>query len=281
LFKKFMELHSKPMKKSWKWDELNYRNHLSELGRRSLKEVTPDVISRMHKRVGIESGHGQANRTLALVKSMFNFGIQQRYFEGVNPCYGIKMFKEKSRARFLDADEMHRFLEALSSEPNQDVQDFFLLALFTGARRGNVQAMKWANLDLEAGVWTIPGDESKNSEDMKVILTPESVEILRRRKQKILSLYVFPSNSATGHLVEPKRAWKSLLKRAGIVGLWIHDLRRTLGSWQAAKGAGLPVIGKSLGHKNQATTAIYARLNLDPVRASVNAAVAEMLKQKD
>jgi integrase len=54
--------------------------------------------------------------------------------------------------------------------------------------------------------------------------------------------------------------------------LRIHDLRRTLGSWQAINGESLSVIGKSLGHKNIATTAIYARLQLDPVRASMEKA---------
>ena len=60
--------------------------------------------------------------------------------------------------------------------------------------------------------------------------------------------------------------------------LRIHDLRRTLGSWQAKQGASLAIIGKSLNHKNQQTTAIYARLDLDPVRASVNAATAAMME---
>lgn len=59
--------------------------------------------------------------------------------------------------------------------------------------------------------------------------------------------------------------------------LRIHDLRRTLGSWQAKTGASLAIIGKSLNHKNQATTAIYARLDLDPVRASVEKATSAML----
>jgi integrase len=63
-----------------------------------------------------------------------------------------------------------------------------------------------------------------------------------------------------------------------IDGLRIHDLRRTLGSWQAKQGASLAVIGKSLNHKSQQTTAIYARLDLDPVRASVNAATAAMME---
>jgi len=60
--------------------------------------------------------------------------------------------------------------------------------------------------------------------------------------------------------------------------LRIHDLRRTLGSWQAKQGASLAIIGKSLNHKNQQTTAIYARLDLDPVRASVNSATAAMME---
>ena len=64
---------------------------------------------------------------------------------------------------------------------------------------------------------------------------------------------------------------------AGIDDLRIHDLRRTLGSCQAKTGASLAIIGKSLNHKNQNTTAIYARLDLDPVRDSVNAATSAMM----
>mgnify|MGYP003554015488 FL=1 len=60
--------------------------------------------------------------------------------------------------------------------------------------------------------------------------------------------------------------------------LRIHDLRRTLGSWQAKTGASLTIIGKSLNHKTHQATAIYARLDLDPVRQSVNTATAAMLE---
>ena len=59
--------------------------------------------------------------------------------------------------------------------------------------------------------------------------------------------------------------------------LRIHDLRRTLGSWQAKTGASLSIIGKSLNHKTHQATAIYARLDLDPVRQSVNTATQAML----
>lgn len=60
--------------------------------------------------------------------------------------------------------------------------------------------------------------------------------------------------------------------------LRIHDLRRTLGSWQAKTGASLVIIGKSLNHKSIQSTAIYARLDLDPVRQSVDTATQAMLE---
>ena len=66
------------------------------------------------------------------------------------------------------------------------------------------------------------------------------------------------------------------LEEAEIEDLRIHDLRRTLGSYQAATGANGYIIGKSLGHRSQQATAIYARLNLDPVRESVNKATDAM-----
>ncbi|NHX27617.1 tyrosine-type recombinase/integrase, partial [Escherichia coli] len=71
-------------------------------------------------------------------------------------------------------------------------------------------------------------------------------------------------------------AWDRIRKDAGIEDIRIHDLRRTLGSYQAATGANGYIIGKSLGHKSQQSTAIYARLNLDPVRESVNKATDAM-----
>jgi integrase len=86
-------------------------------------------------------------------------------------------------------------------------------------------------------------------------------------------------------MVEPKNAVIRVMERAGIPygrndpnGVTLHDLRRTLGSWQARTGASLAIIGKSLNHKSQQATAIYARLDLDPVRASVNTATAAMME---
>jgi integrase len=133
--------------------------------------------------------------------------------------------------------------------------------------------MKWSQIDFYTKIWRIP--ESKNGETLNIPITDKVIEILKLRKQDNMVLgfenseYVFPGNGATGHLVEPKKAWKNILNRAGIKDLRLHDLRRTFGSWQAITGTSMQIIGKSLGHKSSSATEIYARLSMDPVRESV------------
>jgi integrase len=89
---------------------------------------------------------------------------------------------------------------------------------------------------------------------------------------------VFPGNGGTGHLVEPKKAWQRIRNRAGVPDVRLHDLRRTLGSWLAGQGYSLPLIGRALNHTNVATTQIYARLNLDPVREALDRNAELMLR---
>ena len=111
---------------------------------------------------------------------------------------------------------------------------------------------------------------------MELHLSPPAVAVLESRKGNG-SDFVFPGPGKSGHIADPKSGWKRILTAAEIKDFRLHDLRRTLGSWQAATGASLPVIGKSLGHHDVATTAIYARLDLDPVRLSVDTAAAAII----
>jgi integrase len=82
----------------------------------------------------------------------------------------------------------------------------------------------------------------------------------------------------TGHITEPKSAWHRVRERAGVPDVRIHDLRRTLGSWLAQQGFRLPMIGAALNHASPASTAVYARLALGPVRAMLEANAELMLK---
>ena len=195
-----------------------------------------------------------------------------------NPCDNIRRNKEHSRDRFLQSDELTAFFTALSEEPNHTIRDYVWLSLFSGARRDNVLSMKWTEVNLTEGTWRIP--MTKNGTPQIIPLPAAAIELLKERRTIFdnTAVFVFPGSGITGHLVEPKKAWAKILQRANIADLRLHDLRRTMGSWQAKTGASLVVIGKSLNHKSTQTTAIYARLDMDPVRDSMNTATNAMLK---
>ena len=89
--------------------------------------------------------------------------------------------------------------------------------------------------------------------------------------------WVFPRPlNPKQHIPSPIKAWARVTKAAKLPDVRIHDLRRTAGSWMAATGANLSAIGKSLGHRTMATTAIYARLQLDGIKGAVDTAAAAM-----
>ena len=319
-FKEYGERHGQK-KRSWGDDQQRFRDYLEKpLGSKKMSAIERESIGRILADMDRQGRAGSTiNNVRALASSLFGKAIEWSYVTD-NPVKGIKLRKTVKRDRFVQADELPRFFASVAEEPNETIRDYFLLSLLTGARRSNVQAMRWNQINLEEGIWRIP--DTKNSTPQNVTLAPEATEILRSRKDVADSAFVFPGNGATGHLVEPKTGWRRIfdrdelrqlalrikavggkfpadedeslpeaLKRARktaerlridtegcrISDLCIHDLRRTLGSWQAKQGASLSIIGKSLNHKSQQTTAIYARLDLDPVRASVNSATAAMM----
>lgn len=138
--------------------------------------------------------------------------------------------------------------------------------------------MQWSEINFVDSTWRIP--LTKNRIPQNVPLVKPAMDILNARRKTISENepFVFPGKGKTGHLVEPKKTWANILASSKITNLRIHDLRRTMGSWQAKTGASLTVIGKGLNHKSVQTTAIYARLDIDPVRDSMNTATDAMLK---
>jgi len=275
LFDKYLEQHAKKHKKSWISDQSQYQLYLASWSKRKISSIHKSDIESLHTKIGNNNGIYTANRALSLLGIMFSKAISWGW-NGINPVIGIKKFKEKSRERFLQGDELPRFFKSLEEEQNRCLADFFMLSLLTGARRSNVLSMRWQDIDLEEAIWTIL--ETKNGTSQMVPLGTEAIAILSERFQTKGSLWVFPSGtSQSGHLEEPKSAWKRILKRADLTDLRLHDLRRTMGSYQAATGANSFIIGKSLNHKTVQATAIYARLNIDPVRESMKKATDAMM----
>jgi integrase len=276
LFTFWLETHAKPRKRSWQADVVRYNAYLRPWANRKLSSIHKADVQALHAKVGAERGPYAANRLLTLIKAMF-YRADDMGHVGVNPAVSVRRFPEEKRDRFLHGDELPAFFQALNAEPNDTLRDFFLVALLTGARKTNILTMQWADVSFDLGLWRIP--ETKSGEPVVVPLSTPALAILRRRfEARHGSSWVFPSKGKTGHLVEPKSAWKRICDRARLQHVRIHDLRRSLGSWQAMMGSSLPIIGKSLGHKQASTTMIYARLEVAPVRESVETAANAMLE---
>jgi integrase len=137
-----------------------------------------------------------------------------------------------------------------------------------GTRKAELLRARWTDIDFDQGTLRIPTTKAGRSHLLP--LPVSAVDLLKGLPSYQTEIFVFPSDSAhDGHLVEPAKAWQRIRARADLKDVRIHDLRRTLGSWLAGQGYNTPLIGKALNHRNAASTAVYARLDLDPLRLAL------------
>ncbi len=266
-----------PRKKTGQRDVSYWSRFLQTWKQRSLQSIKRRDVQHLHGEVVAKHGPITANRLIGLLKAMFNAAEHVGY-EGSNPCRKLLLAPEQSREVYLDGEDLRRFFAALEEEA-EPWPDFFKTCLFTGARKGNVMAMQWADLDLHTGLWRL--GENKSGKPVAVPLSEPAVQLLERRRREATgeSPWVFPTpRNPLKPIRTAQHAWERVIARAGLEGKRIHDLRRTLGSWQAIGGSSLQIIGKSLGHTSLAATEVYARLSMDPVRQSVEQATSKMLE---
>lgn len=279
-FPRHVMVYTRP--KSQAKAETMFRNYLAEFHNRKMISITRVDMEHMHTALRDKISLYTANRTLGLVKHMYNKAIEWGYpSRHGNPAVGIKMFRERSRERFLLPDEITRFFAALAEEPNEVFKNYILLSLFIGQRRQNMLSMRWSNVDLQLGYVLFP--DSKNGDPQRIPLITQAQEILTNMRQCATDDWVFSSRngSKSGHIEDLHRPWYALLKRAGIEDMRIHDLRRTFGSYQAITGASLHIIGKALGDKTTAATQVYSRLTMDPIRDSIQRGADKILEFVD
>lgn len=265
-----------PHKKSAASDKQRWTAYLSRWEKRRLSSIKQADVRALHLKM--KDTPYIANRMISLLRAMYNLAPELGY-KGENPARGIKKYKEQSRDRFIMPDELPRFFQALDAEPNPLMRTFFWVALLTGARRGNICAMRWEQIEFANSTWRIP--DTKRGEPQVVPLLPAALNALLSIRPLAEDGWVFPARNHRTHncphLTDPMPAWRRLLKRAGLTGLRIHDLRRTAGSYMAISGAALQIIGKALGHTQQQTTAIYSRLTNESVRAAMEKGADTML----
>ena len=273
----YLEHWAKPRKRTWKGDVSQYNKHLAVWENSSLSSIEVADVRKRHAEIGKKSPYA-ANRVLALLSKIIEVARKHLEYTGENVARLVDRFPEEDRERFLSADEIGRFFAALDAEEDVVAADLFRWLIWTGARKGNALSARWDELDLAAGVWTIPGSKFKNGRAQRIPLTPAALDVLERRgKENVVGCeWIFPGKDPERHREGARNAWTRICKAAELENVRIHDLRRSVGSWMAGNGVGLPIIGATLGHRTQQATAIYSRVALDPVRVALESAQMAM-----
>ena len=239
------------------------------IGTRKVTEIQRSDIAELHH--GMRETPYQANRTLGVLSKMFNlaelWGLRPG---GSNPYLHVKRYKEEKRERFLNAEEFTRLGRVLDeiladgSETRSAVAAIRLLML-TGCRLSEIQKLRWQHVDLDAGELRLPDTKTGGR---AVPLAPSAVRLLTSLPRDEDNPWVILGRKQGWHLTDLQHPWRRIRGRAGLDDVRIHDLRHSFASRALALGEGLSMIGKLLGHTQVQTTARYAHLARDTVKAS-------------
>lgn len=271
LMDEYIEKYAKVRKKSWREDEriLN-KDVVPEWGRRKAKDITRrDVVVLLDSIV--ERGAGiTANRTLAVVRRMFNFALD-RFILETSPCVAVRApSKENQWDRVLTEKEIRKLWTGLDkSDMVETIRLAVKFQLATLQRKGEVLSAEWKEFSLSTpsnAWWVIPAEKSKNGFPHRVPLNEVALEILEELKRLTgESRWLFPGRredtSLRGQSMD--HAFRRNKETFGVEGVRPHDLRRTGASLMA--GAGVPrlVVGKILNHVESGVTAVYDRHSYD------------------
>jgi integrase len=252
----YLERYAKIRKRSFREDDRRIRKSLlPALGHRPVGEIRRAEIRAVLESI-VNRGAGiEANRTHALVRRIFNWGISVDLAEG-NPCRLLpRPARERMRFRVLSASEIRLFSKALKEEKPRTSAALRLM-LLTAQRGGEVLALRWADVDFGESLWTIPEERSKNGLPHRVPLSNPAVAILEDLRSRFSdSERVFPFSGI-------QKAIQRVRRLAGI-DFRGHDLRRTASSWMASMGTPRVVLGRILNHVETGVTATYDRHSYD------------------
>jgi integrase len=241
---------------------------LADIRRRDVRELVEDIVRKRDAPI-------MANRTLGVLCRMFNFALDREWIEA-NPASRIpEPGEEKSRDRVLSHEELRDLwttLECLANHDEEENDDkaqalrrakarvtpataqAFQVQLLTAQRPGETQKMRWADVDLESGWWTIPATVAKNGLAHRVPLTKPVIDILERRRGLAgdSAKVVFENRRGAGAIAHRAKKAASILCRGLSFEFRAHDLRRTASTGMAEAGVHRDHIAKVLNHDRYA-----------------------------
>ena len=227
----------------------------------SVGGMTVDAVTVEHIRdwfASMSARPGIANRAMPVLSMMMKMAELRGYrAHNSNPCRNTRRYRMKQMERYPTAEEMARLNAVLTRHE-------FRLLMLTGCRFSEIAALEW---DWTRGKRIHLPDSKSGPRTVWLSSAARSVIDAIPRYDEDCP-YLFPGRPPTQPVANIANQWKRIRDDAELAGLRLHDLRHTFASRALALGEGLPMIGKLLGHTQVQTTARYAHLARDTVKAS-------------
>ena len=268
LVDEYLEKWARPRKRSAAEDERILRKDvLPAWGRRKARDIGRRDVVLLLDGIVERGAPIQANRTLGVIRRMFNFAISRDMLD-TTPVVMVKPpSKENQRDRVLTFAEIRIFWHGLTkARMSEAVRLALKFQLATAQRKGEIVNAEWAEFDFEEGTWTIPGERSKNQRTHRVPLSALSLSLLEEvRELSGESPRLFPSPRGGGSIsaTAVNHALRLSLPMIGLEDVVPHDLRRSAASAMTSLGIPRLVVAKLLNHIEGSVTAIYDRHSYD------------------
>ena len=249
---------------------LSLRNFERLIGKCSSKQITQNAIDNFILQRGTEVKRTTLNKDIRNLKTFINWCRENRYLNG---NIKLKELKEEERpVRSLNGTEIKNLLEA--SEKYPAVKLRILFALGTGLRRGDIDSLKISDIDFDRNSISTTSRKTKKS----MASRPVATEIIAELSKYVHGLGLGQEKLFT--TIFNHRIWRKVCKKAGLVDLKFHDLRKTFCSMLAQNGVSTAVTQRLLEHSSPyLTNKVYT--NVDPVlRESVNQLPVDQWLQK-
>jgi len=258
----FLEIYSKPNKKSWESDFHHLKRLKSFFRGKFLYQITPKDIEEFKAIRVRQVKPATVNRELATLKTMFNKAVEWGKFQN-SPAKNVKFLKEDNkRLRYLEREEIKRLIEACPP----DLRPIVIIALNTGMRKGEILNLKWHNIDFKRGIIYLL--DTKNGEKREVYMNDTVKRTLIRVRKHPDSPYVFCRKDGKP-IKDIRKSFFTALKKAGIMNFRFHDLRHTFASQLVMNGVDLKTVQELMGHKDIRMTLRYSHLSADYKRRAV------------
>ena len=267
----FISKYAKRHTKSWsETDRLLKREFVSKWGKRSLASITKtDLISVLDAIVD-RGSPSAANHAFAAVRKLFNWAVERGDLE-ISPALNVKKpTKHVSRDRVLSMDELTGIWSA-ADQMGHPYGVIVQLLILTAQRRQEVAGMRWAEIDLPQGIWTIDRDRNKSGRQHSVPLSPAVSKLIRKQQQD--GDLVFPGRKSDSPVSGWSKWKRQIDELSGVTNWRLHDLRRTAATGMAKAKTPPHVVERILNHTTGTLGGVAGVYNqygyLDEMRAAL------------